>query len=135
MSPPPFRTSTLNFQVGGRAFVWRLRFLASPPKPPRTVKASATSTTTPAATLMIRLRGYCSGRGWTGRRARPRALVGNLRPHPAIEDDRVPAVAAVACGDDVAGAFAPGGDDPVDRLGRKHRAVGEDDDRRLGLGR
>ncbi len=36
--------------------------------------------------------------------------------------------AAVGRGDDLAGAFAPGGDHPIDRLRRHIGTVGEDDD-------
>src|SRR5262249_46891865 len=56
------------------------------------------------------------------------ALVGNPRPDRTAEDDRVPAIAAVARRNDVAGTRTPGGYDSINRFRGQRRAVSENDD-------
>src|SRR5205814_10693629 len=61
----------------------------------------------------------------------PRPTVRDRRPNHAAKHDGGAPVTAVARGNHVAGSFAPGGDDPVDRVRRELGAVRENHDRRL----
>jgi hypothetical protein len=73
-----------------------------------------------------------AGNGECGEAAGP--LVGHAMPYAASEQDRMTARPSVRGGDHVLTGLSPGSDDAVDRLGCEIGAVGEDDDRSLGLG-
>jgi hypothetical protein len=105
---------------------------------PPELKQKLASPRTPSETLGRSSVVHVAGRAEVAarheqRREDPRAFVGNLVPGRAREQDRMAALAAVAGCEYVVSVGPPGPDDAVDRRRREVRAVGEDDDRRLGL--